>query len=211
MTAILAIDPGKTNMGVWCGKILEVDGKLIPETLYIDKLDIGDATLYKGTVATLKTLVEEVEERTKGSTLESVVETQDPRNVPARVVACTAYGYLFGKDIYCEFSSSKLKNEAMDVLSKQYHVSMVAKPTKEEMPDSKARKRIMHNINKKNSRALVLKMMQDLEEYKIANKLQDARDPQGHKKADDMTDALLLGIGMWIKRTQYLKNKKKKK
>lgn len=201
---VLAIDPGKSNMGVWYGRVVEVDGKIVPETIFLEKLDMGNVPLYQGAIDTLGS-----QPFLTDPGMIAVVETQDPKNMPARVVACTTYGYLRGKGIDCEFSSSRLKNDAMALLAKQYDIQMLAKPTKEEVPDAKTRRRLMHTANKKNSKAIVLKLLDQIEQLQLADKIKSARDPQGRKKADDMTDALLLGIGLWIKRNKTASKKKR--
>lgn len=202
---VLAIDPGKSNMGVWFGRVTEIDGKLVPETIFLEKLDMGDVPLYQGAIEALASR-QFLEDPAR---VVAVVETQDPKNVPARVVACTAYGYLRGRGVECEFSSSRLKNDAMALLAQQYGVQMVPKPSKEEAPDAKTRRRLMHAANKKNSKAIVLKLLDQIDQLQLSDKINSARDPQGRKKADDMTDALLLGIGLWIKRNKT--NPKKKR
>ena len=203
---VLAIDPGKSNMGVWYGTVLEVDGKLVPETRFLEKLDMGNVPLYQGAIETLATQPFWQD----SSAMTAVVETQDPKNVPARVVACTAYGYLKGKGVDCVFSSSRLKNDAMDLLAQQYDIQMQPKPTKEQVPDPKTRKRLMHAANKKNSKAVVLKLLDAIEQLQLADKIKRTKDPQGRKKADDMTDALLLGIGLWIRKNRKVATKKKR-
>ena len=200
---VLAIDPGKTNMGVWYGRVVEVDGKLVPETIFLEKLDMGDVPLYQGAIDTLGA------QSFLTDPMVAVVESQDPKNMPARVVACTAYGYLRGRGIDCEFSSSMLKNDAMALLAEQYGIRMLTKPTKEEVPDAKARRRLMHTVNKKNSKTIVLNLLDQIEQLQLADKIKGTRDPQGRKKADDMTDALLLGIGLWIKKNKTAPKKKR--
>jgi hypothetical protein len=201
---ILSIDPGKSNIGIWCGKITEVDGKIVPETILMEKMDMGSkVSLYKGAVDTISAVLQTISAFCNTDSLLAVVETQDPVNQPARTVAYTTYGYLQGKGIASDFSSSKLKNDAIDVIAQQYGVQLITKPTKEDQPDAKIRRRLMHTTNKKNSKAVVLKLLDSLEEKNLLDKIASAKDPRGRKKADDMTDALLLGIGL------FLKNKKK--
>ena len=195
---VLAIDPGKSNLGVWYGKVLEgADGRIMPKTFLMEKMDMGvKVPLYQGAVQTVESIFSAV----PGGCFPDVaiVETQDPHNMPARVVACTVYGYLRGKGIDCTFSSSRLKNDAIDLLAKQYDVTLVEKPSKEDQPDHKVRRRLMHSTNKKNSKAVVFKMLEELEQHQLASKIASVKDPHGRKKADDMTDALLLGIGLCI-------------
>lgn len=202
---VLAIDPGKSNLGVWCGTVAEIDGRLVPDTAAIDKLDIGDGAAYSGSVDVISRQPW-FPNADAAKTFSAVVETQDPRNMPARVVACTLYGFLRGRGIAAEFSSSRLKNDAIDLLARQYGVALLPKPPVGE-GDAKTRKRIMHSVNKKNSKAVVFKMMDALDDPEVSCRLHAATDPQGRKKADDMTDALLLGIGLWMKKTGYGKKR----
>ena len=202
---ILAVDPGKTNMGVWFGRVsVSADGKYVPETTTLEKFDMGaKVPLYKGAVEVLA----------KGPWFEqecsAVIETQDPKNAPARVVACTAYGYLRGRGLDCEFSSSRLKNDAIAELATQYSVQLIAKPPLG--ADAGMRRRQMYAANKKNSKAVVFKLLETVGQSKLLGTLEDARDPQGRKKADDMTDALLLGIGLWMKKKGLpIKEKKRR-
>jgi hypothetical protein len=204
---VLAIDPGKTNLGVWYGRVDTSNGKVVPETFLLEKIDMGPkVSLYQGAVQTAERIMAMC-----GSSVPTiaVVETQAPRNMPARVVACTIYGFLKGRNIDCEFSSSRLKNDAMAILAEQYGVSLEEKPTTADQPDAKARKRTMHTINKRNSKAVVFKMLETLEQTKLASRIASVRDPQGRKKADDMTDAILLGIGLCLSKEKS-KHKRKK-
>lgn len=183
--SVLGIDPGKTNLGVWLGDV-PLDGQ--PQTTVLDKLDIGDGPLYKSAIDKLS------EQPWLGQVKYAVVESQEPRNMPARVVATAIYGFLRGLKIETEFSSSRLKNDAIAMLSTKYKIPIKGKPTKEEEPDAKKRSRLMHRINKENSKAVVLELLKDIGDSETARKIAAVA------KKDDMADAMLLGIGLCLKK-----------
>lgn len=131
--------------------------------------------------------------------IEAVVETQAMCNIPARIVGTTIYGVLRGKSIPVCFSGAKLKNDAMDLMAQQYDIRLEPKPTKETMPDQKTRTKAMHTINKKNSKAIVSQVLRDINDIETGDKIANARDLKGKLKADDLTDAILLGIGLLIR------------
>ena len=191
--SVLAVDPGKCNLGIWLG---DVDTK----TIVLDKLDISDGPLYKSAVDTLSV------QPWLSQVKYAVVETQEPRNIPARVIATSIYGYLRGLNIQTEFSSSRLKNDAIDTLSKKYSIPIKTKPTKEAVPDAKQRSRLMHKINKENSKAVVIAMLKAIGDVETSVKIESTA------KKDDMCDALLLGLGMCYKleKEKYPSHKVKK-
>lgn len=205
MKRVISFDPGLTNFAVWLGSVFEDENrKVVPITHRIEKFDIkqsGKAT-YEAVADTILSNPWMIE-----PDIEAVVETQDMRNVPARIVGTTIYGVYRGLSIPVTFSGAKLKNDTMDLLATQYEIEQTAKPTKEEEPDAKRRRRILHDINKKNSKAIVSRVLRDIEDIKTGDVIANAKDPQGKVKADDLTDAILLGIGLLLR--DKLKSKKR--
>lgn len=107
---------------------------------------------------------------------EAVVETQPPRNIPARIVATTIYSFLRGKGVNVRFSGAKLKDRAIDHYSKKLGVVVKEKP-------SGASQR--YRINKQNSVAVARSLLGESVLCKFG-------------KLDDVCDAALLGAGLFL-------------
>ena len=190
----LAIDPGMTNLAVWTGTVSKANG--LPQTTHLTKFDLGDKTkkaLYESAVDLVLT-TDWMSDSSR--IIQAVVETQAPRNIPARVVATAIYGALRGRGIKTTFSGSSLKNKAMDILSKRVGFEMEKKPSKlgKDASDKEraARRRMMYRTNKTNSVALVRRMLDAVGDFDTKAVM------DGAKKADDMADAMLLGVGLCV-------------
>lgn len=193
---VLAFDPGLTNFAVWLGSAsTDAQGRTVPVTHRIEKFDLkkeGKKATYEAVADTILACPWMTE-----PDIEAVVETQAMQNIPARIVATTIYGVLRGQGVPVCFSGAKLKNDAMDVLSQQYGVKMEPKPDKE----TKGRIKIMHAVNKRNSKLLVSQILRDIGDVHTQEFVAGAKDPSGKSKSDDLTDAILLGIGQLICKT----------
>jgi hypothetical protein len=194
---ILSFDPGLTNFAVWCGNVdTDAAGKIVPVTYRIDKFDIKQEK---------KAVYEAVADTVLANSwmtepgVHAVVETQAMQNIPARIVATTIYGVLRGRGIPVCFSGAKIKNDAIDLIAEQYSIEVESKPSKQDIPECKARLRQMHKINKSNSKTIVSRLLQQIGDTATAEKISNARDAAGKLKADDLTDAILLGIGLYVR------------
>ena len=198
----LAFDPGLTNMAVWAGT---VDKEGMPLTRYLEKFDVvskidEDGNKKKTTTPVYEGVADMIldtpwminKERIKGV----VVETQQQGNTPARIAATTIYGVMRGLGIDVQFSGATMKNKAMEHLSKKLKIELKEKPKRlpkeTDEKEKKRRRAMMHKINKDNSKAIVQKIMDAMAESKI---MSDAFEKAGKKK-DDLSDAILLGIGL---------------
>ena len=125
---------------------------------------------------------------------EAVVETQAPKNIPARIAAVAIYGALRGCGVNAGFSGSALKAKAMAEMADRMDVQLIKQPEKlPKTADAKERakrRRLMHKVNKDNSKMLMRKALERMEDAKT-NGIFDAADG----KEDDLSDAMLLGIG----------------
>lgn len=197
MRRVISFDPGLTNLAVWLGSVSEDEhGKAVPLTERIEKFDLKQSK--KGTYeAAADTILSNPWMIEPG--IEAVVETQDMRNVPARIIGTTIYGVFRGLSIPVCFSGSKLKNDAMDLLAEQYEIQQIPKPSKEDEPDAKKRRRMLHDINKRNSKTIISRVLRDIADDKTGDMIANAKDPHGRVKADDLTDAVLLGIGLLLR------------
>lgn len=123
-----------------------------------------------------------------------VVETQAPRNIPARVIATALYAYARGRGVpSVEFSGAKLKDAAMKSVAARRKLELRPQPSKADVPDAGKRRRSMHAVNKANATMLASELLKDTPWADALNGACDAR--KKTKKGDDMADALLLGIG----------------
>lgn len=198
MKRVVSFDPGLTNLAVWAGSVTtDENDRIVPVTHRIEKIDLKGVKK----IATYEAVADAIMSNpwmTEPGT-EVVVETQAMQNVPARIVGTTIYGVYRGLSIPVCFSGSKLKNDTMDYLAGQYGIELIPKPTKEEESVAKVRTRKMHDINKKNSKAVVSRILRDIQDSVTSEKIASSRDTRGKLKADDMTDAVLLGIGLLVR------------
>lgn len=199
----LAFDPGVKNLAVWAGVLSEYPS-IVPKTLKLAKVDLTEMKrdehrpreskarmpLYE---AASKLVLDSDWMRDASRIRAAIVETQAPRNVMSRVIAATIYGTLRGLGINVKFSSSRAKNSVMDELSRETGYDLVKKP---ELPptsltkkESAGRRRVLHRINKVNSEGLI---------KHVLSKCGDVTTLQLFKgcKADDMADAMMLGISL---------------
>ena len=192
---IAAIDPGRTNMGFWCGSVKsDVQTRhIIVTTRRWERLTMAKgAPAYRGAIDVVEAEIKALQEKPEMV----VVETQDPRNVPARVIACSVYGYVRGLGIPVIFSDSRTKNNAIETLAQQFGIKeeLLDKELAELKDDKKKRLRLLHVANKKNSVSVVKRLVRGTADESIFSKC---------KKQDDISDALLLAIGVWIKKDSY--------
>ena len=160
------------NMGVWMGSV-DPDG--IPTTIKLEKIDIGNAGAAADSLAALTWLPDPSE-------VSCVVETQTPRNIPARIVAATAFGFLRGRGYDCQYSGPKLKDGAMKALAIKHDVRLCGRG---------------YAARKRNSVSVAKAALSG--DRTASATMENARDASGRKKADDMADAFLLGYGLWMK------------
>jgi hypothetical protein len=189
----LAVDPGITNLAVWGGVVDAKTG--LPRTVHLAKFDItaGDRPLYEAAVD-LVLNTPWMSDASKVSA--AVVETQAPKNTPARIVATSIYGALRGVGIPTTFSGSAAKNKTMSSLSKKVKYGMAEKPKRlDKSADEKLkakRRREMHSVNKGNAVGLVRAVLEASGDPVGIRVLAES----GRKKADDLADAILLGVGL---------------
>ena len=209
----LAIDPGKRNMGIWLGKI---DAEtLAPTTFALLKVDVVGADVKKPPPlydAAIDALVGLPWFPQRVAAM--VVETQAPKNMPARIAATALYAFARGRGISVAFSGAKLKRDALEASAKKRGLELKPQPTKEQQPNAAKRRRQMHEVNKDNSTLVAAALLAGTE---WGDLLSSATEPRkGKKKPDDMADALLLGIGACMQaakkeRASAMKEKKAKK
>jgi hypothetical protein len=190
----LAIDPGQRNMAMWLGHIDPLTQEPITEAL--EKCDLLNGLSKKNAPPLYCAAIDALRSKPwfPQRVARVVVETQAPRNIPARIIATALYAYARGRGIASvEFSGAKLKDGAMKAVAARRKLQLRPHPTKEEMPDAAKRRRSMHAVNKANATMLAAELLKDTP---WADALQEACDPRKKtKKGDDMADALLLGIG----------------
>ncbi len=195
MDKVVSFDPGLTNLAVWVGSVhTDHMGRTIPITHSIDKYDIKKSK--KPSYEAVADVIMSNPHMTEPG-IKAVVETQSVWNVPARIVGTTVYGVMRGLSVPVCFSGSELKNSAMDMLAGQYGLTLEPKPDKSQ---TKNRSSAVHAVNKRNSRAVILKVLKAIEDIETFEKISNARDTKGKIKSDDMTDAILLGIGLLVKK-----------
>lgn len=195
----LSVDPGQRNMAMWLGSI--DPNTLEPNTVALEKVDLvgqkkGSVPLYAAAIDALQGMP-----WFPDNVARVVVETQAPRNIPARIVATAIYAYARGRGIpLVEFSGAKLKDTAMKTVAAKRNLQLHPHPTKDDIPDTRRRNKWMHEINKQNALMLAAIILKDTP---WLDKMQNARDPQRKtKKGDDIADALLLGIGACLQTTK---------
>jgi hypothetical protein len=171
---IVAFDPGLKNLAVWAGvdpdhteKLgkFELKKKQVCEAV----VDLFDTYGWMCDASKIK---------------EAVVETQAPRNIPARIVATSIYAYLRGKGVNVRFSGSRLKDKAMSVYSEKYGVKLKEKPTSLSQ---------RYRVNKQNSVSVATAL--------LGSRILNVFKERGCK-LDDVCDAALLGAGVFIENTQ---------
>jgi hypothetical protein len=187
-TLVAAFDPGLTNLGVWSGFS---KGTGLPQTQYIDKINIklSNRSIAEAAVDAI------LELPWLYMVSNAVVETQEVKNTPGRIVATAIYGALRGKGIKTTFSGSYMKNDVIDLIAEKYSIPLEEKPSRVDVPFRCKRMSMMHAINKRNSKRVVDAILHANGDVANLAKLANARDIRGRKKSDDMCDAMLLGIG----------------
>jgi len=224
----LAFDPGVKNLAVWAGilndepSIVPKTLKLVKIDLTeMKRSDCGIPTGHKHSrrhgeescpkisktaasklrmplyEAASKLVLDSEWMRDGSSIRAAIVETQAPRNVVSRVIAATIYGTLRGLGVNVKFSSSRAKNSVMEALSQETGYNLVQKPTlnaetKLTKKESAGRRRTLHRINKINSEGLIRHVLSKCGDDTTLKLLDDGR------KADDMADAIMLGISLAI-------------
>jgi hypothetical protein len=164
----LAFDPGMKNLGVWAGTDPEHTSKLGKFNLKREGKPLYEAAI---------DLLTQYEWMSDAALIkEAVVETQAPRNIPSRIVATSIYGFLRGRGVNVRFSGSHMKDLAMQTYSKKLGIKLKDKPVG-------ASKR--YRINKSNSIA-------------VASALLDKSVLCKFEKLDDVCDATLLGVGLFL-------------
>lgn len=210
---VVAFDPGLTNLAVWGGT---VDGEGIPHTLFFEKVNVVDDESRK----TKKPVYEGVSDyilstswlTDKERIKDVVVETQHPQAaIPIRIAATTVYGVMRGLGLKTRFSGSAMKNKAMEHLSQKLKVELKEKPKKldksvTDEKEKKRRKELVRRINKDNSKAVVLKLMDTISDPILRDRIEKAG-----KKQDDLADAILLGVGLVLSKTKTKTKPKRKK
>lgn len=197
---IVAIDPGLRNLAIWKGRSAG------DPCQFLEKFDIKDDDAPYEAATNLLT-------REAGWLLDKdtisqvVIETQAPKNVPARIIATAIYGFYRGRGIPVSFSGSALKNAVIDKMAKELKIKLKPKPP----VGTEHRIRLMHKINKENgiavgraALALVPRVYEKITETCV--------DPStGKVKLDDVCDAYLLGVGKIFELAKKKKKPKSKK
>lgn len=182
---IAAIDPGIKNLGIWVGTCEKICDRLVPQTQHIELVDLrGKKAAYEAVADYLSSAL------WRGAVSEAVVETQAVRNVPARIIANTVFGFFRGMQVPAQFSGAKLKNEIIGRLAREYGVELLEKPEK----GVAKRSVLMHKVNKENSRRVVCNVLNVIGDVRTIDCLCT------HKKIDDLCDAFLLGVAMAVQK-----------
>jgi hypothetical protein len=174
----------------------------VPITQHLEKFDLTDigGAAYEAAVSLVLSTPWMLEAK------EAVVETQSPSNIPARIVAAAIYGALRGKGVKVRFSGAQLKNKAMEELSKRFGCTLTEKPKPppknggvvETDTDKARRRRKMHSVNKDNSKLLATHVLKAVKDDETLAALCSAKGTNGKPKLDDLSDALLLGVGLCL-------------
>ena len=170
----MAFDPGAKNLGVWAGRSPELTEKL-------GRFDIkaGGRPAYEAVTELLRSNPWMSD---PALVAEAVVETQAPRNVPARIIAVAIYSFLRGMGVPVRFSGAHMKDAAMKRCSQRCSVPLLPKPP----AGSKASAR--YRVNKKNSVAVAGPLLGP----KVVSMF--------GRKLDDVCDAALLGVGLCMQK-----------
>lgn len=188
----LAVDPGMKNLGVWAGTFSDDDRIATEKLVKIDLTADKTKPLYE---AAVDMVLQNPWMCDPEKVLEAVVETQAPRNMPARIVATAIYGVLRGKGVRTSFSGSALKNKAMAHMSKVTGHRLETKPGRLDggatEPEKAKRRRLMHRTNKVNAEGVVRKVLEAQGRDVAVAAIEGAG-----KKVDDLADAVLLGVGL---------------
>jgi len=172
----LAFDPGSKNFAVWSGTVSDNDE---PLTSHLSKYELRKP-VYESVIDLILSTPWMCEPT---CIKEAVIETQAPRNTPARIAATAIYGVLRGKGVNVKFSGTAAKNKTINYYASKLRLPVLEKPAK----DAPKRSVAMHRINKKNS-VMVAKAI--LDDVGIA-----ALDANP-KKMDDLADATLLALSL---------------
>jgi len=168
---LVAFDPGMKNLGVWAGSDPEHTSKL--GKFCIKKEGVP---LYEAAVKLLSSYRWMSD---PALISEAVVETQAPRNVPARIVATAIYAFLKGRGVSVRFSGSRMKDSAVRFYGNKLGVKVADKP-------SSASGR--YRVNKRNSESVARALLGDA----ILGRF---------TKLDDVCDAAMLGAGLHLEKT----------
>jgi hypothetical protein len=200
--SVLSFDPGVRNLAVWAGTLSD-HGE--PITKHLEKYDLAPDPKSKKAVyeAAVDLVLETPWMSDPAQVSEAVVETQAPRNMPARVAATAIYGALRGRGIKTRFSGAQLKNKAMAALAGRLGCELEEKPaplkrTDHDEKERAKRRRTMHRVNKSNAATVAALALSSASDDATLDKLKSARGPTGRVKMDDLSDALLLGVGLCL-------------
>lgn len=179
--SIIAVDPGIVNLGLWIGDI--TSGTEKPVTKLLGTFNVGEGPTYDAPL----TFLEENTHLLEGVKA-AIVETQEQSNIKARTVGTAIYGYLRGKGIKSHMSSSSLKNSIINRKGKQFSLPLMEKIKRTPGCDIARVKKHNYIANKTNSVIVAKKILEDCGDLSNLKKVTKS------KKADDMCDALLLGV-----------------
>jgi hypothetical protein len=177
---LVAFDPGMKNLGVWAGSDPEHTFKLGKFCIKKDGVP-----LYEATVNLLSSHPWMCD---SSAITEAVVETQAPRNVPARIVATAIYAFLKGRGVSVRFSGSKMKDSAIKFYGGKLGVKIAGKPN-----STSGR----YRANKRNSVLVASAIIGETILERFGGKL------------DDVCDAAMLGAGLFLDRNAVQTNPKK--
>jgi hypothetical protein len=187
--AVVAFDPGWKNLGVWKGYI---DSAGQVHTLEWDKLDITNKNKKPGGVyAQLCDALDRAPhlwQKFANIPYTVVIESQQPRNVPARIIASTLYGYFRASKLTVKFSGAFSKAQAKKAIAAEIDVIFDQAECTGTGTSSRAYKK-----TKTTSYDIVARRMGScggLFEREVVHKFRDKRGPF---KGDDIAEAFLLG------------------
>lgn len=198
--SVVAFDPGVRNLAVWAGTLSEEGW---PVTQHIAKYDLMEGGK-KGAVyeAAVDLVLNTPWMSDPSQVKEAVVETQAPRNMPARIAATAIYGALRGRGIKTRFSGAQLKNKTMASMAARLGCSLKEKPQRlvgAADAEKAKRRREMHSVNKYNSVLIAKKVLERCKDEEVLAALTGAKNPTSkQRKPDDLADALLLGVGQCL-------------
>jgi hypothetical protein len=179
----VGIDPGIKNLAIWVGNCTD-DG--LPITHSLNLYNLKDTTKTKSTnlsilCTKLLDTLDWIQDRNKTNIKLIFLETQAPRNIPARIVASTIYGYLSAKGFSISWTTKNTKAKAMQFVLDKYKIVLPSSITASSN----------NNTNKKPNKWKENKQISKT----IARYIIPIDILKNHKKIDDITDAVLIGMG----------------
>lgn len=206
-----AIDPGWKNLGIWKG-YRTANGTVVRD--HWEKYDITNNNKKPGGVyAQIVDLLEKErwiytnEHENETPDFKVIIESQDPTNVTARILAATMYGYFRAKNVPVKFSGSYSKAKAKIKLALGLNMYFDQSEC-----TGTAESRAAYTKTKRSSYEIVQSWVNKNGSLYDKEFVNSHNEKKGDKKGDDIAECFLLGYAdLFEKELKTIKIKKDEK